>query len=339
VTDNFELIGGLRYSHDKKTADAVTAVDPTSSPLFKVLFQSNELKNQEYSEDKVTYTLTAQYNFTDDLMTYLTYSTGTKSGGFNAAPLAPGVPAEFDAETSDSIELGLKSTLLDGRMTLNVDVYRLNLKDFQDAVVNPNGSGFIVGNAGDRRAQGLELDARYVPFDDFTLGMSLAYLDAEYTKYPDGQCYFGQVPDGSKPNTCDYKGKTPYHSPEWMGSLTADYRHSLGSVVGFVGGDYAYTSEENTLATLDPRANQDSIGLLGARFGVESEDGTWRVTAYGKNLTDESYYTATNGLVFAQGIGAAAPGATPPALYAQANGLVGWYAPPRTYGVEVTYNF
>lgn len=339
VTDNFELIGGLRYSHDNKNADSITTVDPASSTLFKATFKSNALKNQEYSDGTLTYSATARYSFNDDVMMYLTYSTGTKSGGFNAAPLAPGTPTSFDAENSDSIELGLKSTLLDGRMTLNVDVYRLNLDDFQDATVNPNGSGFIVGNAGDRRTQGVELDARFLPFEGFTIGMSLAYLDAEYTRYPDGQCYLGQKPDGSKPNTCDYKGKTPYHSPEWMGSLAADYRHNLGSVVGFVGGDYAYTSEENTLATLDPRSIQDAVGLLGARFGIESEDGSWRVTAYGKNLTDESYYTASTGLILAPFIGAAAPGATPPALYAQANGLVGWYAPPRTYGVEVTYNF
>jgi outer membrane receptor protein involved in Fe transport len=224
-------------------------------------------------------------------------------------------------------------------MTLNVDVYRLNLKDFQDATPVPGGTSFMVGNAGDRRAQGVEMDAQFVPFENFTLGMSLAYLDAEYTDYPNGQCYVGQVPDGTTPGSCNFNGKRPYHSPEWSGSLTADYRHSLGSVVGFVGADYAYTGDKNTVATLDPRGEQDAIGLLGARVGVESEDGTWRVNLYGKNLTDEAYYTATTSLIVAPFIGAAAPGAAPPALYAQANGFVGWYAPPRTYGVELTYSF
>ena len=83
----------------------------------------------------------------------MTYATGNKSGGFSGAITSPGQPIEFDPEESDSIEAGIKSVMLDGRLRLNFDVYRLNLKDFQGSTTNPvTQSGFIVGNAGDRRA-------------------------------------------------------------------------------------------------------------------------------------------------------------------------------------------
>ncbi|MEQ8838870.1 MAG: hypothetical protein RID07_18840, partial [Lacipirellulaceae bacterium] len=35
----------------------------------------------------------------------------------------------------------------------------------------------------------------------------------------------------------------------------------------------------------------DSYGLLGARIGIESNDGKWSASLYGRNLTDE--YQAT----------------------------------------------
>jgi iron complex outermembrane receptor protein len=340
ATDSLHFTAGGRYGYDKKDGSISQTTTPTSSFVFKnLVFPNNEVSNLDYSDGKFTYSLSASYDFNDDVTTYATYGTGWKSGGFNGTGFGPSASLEFKAETSDTIEVGLKSFMLERRLMLNVDVYHMNLHDFQEATINETGTGFIVGNAGDRDANGVELDAQWVPIDALTLTLSGAYLDAEYTKYAAGPCYVGQTPNGSTPGTCNYKGETPAWSPEWTWSLSGDYRQPIGQsgLVGYLQANASYTDEMNTIVTLDPRGVQPSTTLLGARIGVEQADGRWRVSLYGKNLTDETYFNATTNLILQDVISSGSIGPFP--NFAPARGYVGWYAPPRTYGIEATYNF
>ena len=95
-------------------------------------------------------------------------------------------------------------------------------------------------------------------------------------------------------------------------------------------GDLSYTDSKFQESTLDPRSFQPSVTLLGLRAGISSPKG-WRISAYGKNLTDEAYFvqkTLQPLNAFISGGGTA-----------QAQGFVGWYAPPRTYGIEASMKF
>ena len=140
-------------------------------------------------------------------------------------------------------ELGIKSTLLENRLILNADVYLMELKDFQDSVLNPlTGSGFIVANAGDREVKGFEAEAQFRPIRPLALRGSLSYMDAEFTDYPAGQCYAGKTPNGALPGTCDYNGLTPSQSPKWSWSLAAQWDAPLGDtgLDWFAGADVSY---------------------------------------------------------------------------------------------------
>ncbi len=336
VTDDLHLIGGLRFTNDEKDANSRTILTPTTSAIFRALINPGSIRTGlKNSESRWTYSLTAKYDITDDVMAYITYGTGSKSGGFNGTPVNQTIPIQFGAEKSDTIEAGIKSSFLDGRVVFNFDIYRMNVKDIQSATVNPAGSGFVVGNAGDRRSQGFEMDMIVKPTDELTLRGSLAYLDAKYTSYEAGSCPNRNpgIPAGPRPGSCNFTGYRPFHSPPITASLAADYRTPIGTsgLVGFLGGDVTFTDKTNTVETLDPRGVIKGYALLAARIGVEAEDGRWRVSAYGRNLTNHTYYTATtvfvlNSVMSAGGF--AAPG-----------GFVGWYAPPRTYGLEATFKF
>lgn len=332
-TDQIHLIAGLRYSHDKKKADTHQSTTPTSSPTFRASFPTTDKFGLKHSEDRVTYSLTAQYDISDDVMVYATTATGSKSGGFNGSPVGPTIPLEFSAEKSQTTEVGVKSVLFDRRLILNFDVYHMTVKNFQEQSVNPAGTGFIFGNAGNRRANGFELEASLTPAEGLSLQATVGYLDAKFTNYPGGPCYTGQTPNGVRAGTCDYKGLTPQQSPKWSTSFAGSYRRPLGSggLVGFMQGDVSTTSKVFNVATLDPRGLQSSITLVGARVGFEGADGRWTVAAYGKNLTDETYYISTTNLILGSFLSATGN--------ATAVGYVGWYAPPRTYGVEATFKF
>lgn len=334
VTDSFRVVGGLRYSYDKKNAFLDGDVNPTASPAARTVFPVNHLGKVKRNEDKITWSATVQYDVTPDVMLYALAATGYKTGGYNARSSAVGVPVEFDAENSETIEVGMKSLLLDNRLVLNVDAYRMKLKDFQDSILNPlTGSGFIVANAGDRRVQGVEADAEFRPIRELTIKGSLGYMDAEFTDYTAGQCYAGQPANGTSPGTCNYNGKTPSHSPKWTWSLAGQYQRPLAGtgLEIFVNADVSYTSSKFLEPLLDPRGLQDSVTLVGLRVGLTPEKGNWRISAYGKNIFDRDYFAQAtlqplNAFISAGGT-------------AQAQGFVGWYAPPRTYGIEATVKF
>jgi iron complex outermembrane receptor protein len=334
LTDTLRLQGGLRYGKDRKNAFFDNTLNATASAAFKTLFVENHLGKVRRSEDNVTYNVGAQFDLSDTAMVYLTYGTGVKNGGFNARGAAPGVPVEFDEENSSTIELGLKSTWFGRRLVFNADIYRMKLTNFQDAAVNPiTGLGFVVANVGDRRAQGFEAEVTARPTDELTLRGSLGYTDGEYTDYPAGQCNALKTPNGSRAGTCNYNGLTPAQSPKWAGSVAAEYVRALDGTQldGFVNVDASYTGGKYIEPLLDPRGYQPSIWLLGARVGVASQDGRWRLSAYGKNLTNETYYLHAS----AQSLGPLVSGGGTSGVA----GFTAWYAPPRTYGLELTAKF
>lgn len=334
VTETFRLTGGARYSWDKKDSFIASVNSPVGTPQFRSAYPINIVGDVGRDETKFTWSLGAQYELTDNVMAYVLAATGYKTGGFNARAAAPNTPFEFDAETSMNYEAGLKSTLLNGSLVLNVNVYRTTLKDFQDSLLNPvTGTGFIVGNAGERRAQGVEADARWRATRELSFTGSLAYNDAEFTDYTAGQCYTGQTANGTRPGSCNYNGVTPSQNPKWQWSLAFQWNHDLDfkDLALFAQGDVSFTDDQFLTPTLDPRSFEKSYTLFGLRAGVEAQDGRWRLSAYGKNLSDETYYlqTSPHPLGFLMSAGGTAA----------VDSFVGWYGPPRTYGVELQVKF
>jgi iron complex outermembrane receptor protein len=334
VSEDLRLTAGVRYSSDEKDGFLVSRVKPGSSPAFQTVFPNNPVGALSRSETKPNYSLGVQYDLSEDVMVYLMGGTGYKTGGFNARSAAVGTPVEFDAENSDTVEVGFKSVWMAGDLVLNADMYFMNLMDFQDSSLNPlTGTGFIVANAGDRRVEGIEAEMQYYPLDPLSIRASLGLMDARFTDYSAGQCYNGKTANGTKPNTCNYNGLRPAFSPELTWSLAAEWREGFRDTGAdwFVGGDAAYMSHRNLDTTLDPRSLQADYTLLGLRAGFAAKDGAWRLSAYGKNLSDESYFVVAS----AQPISAfVSAGGT-----ASAQGFVGWYGPPRTYGLEASFRF
>jgi len=339
ITDQLRLSGGLRYNYDHKNASVVN-VDTTSgtlaqSTIFRgMLFPELNLPNLRRTEHRLTWQLGGQYDITEGVMGYVTASTGYKTGGYNARAQSPSVPITFDAESAINYEVGVKTSLFGNRLVFNADLYRMLLHDFQDSTLNPlTGSGFIVSNAGNRRVQGVEIDAQARPVDQLSLTAGLTYADATFTDYPKGQCNtYPPAPPATA--TCNYTGLTPAYNPKWRASGTAQWEQPFekwSSIDWFIAGDISYTGAQYLDATLDPRSFQESYTLLGARLGVEAESGLWRVSIWGRNLGNETYYVYD----VPEPLGAFASGGG----NAGASGFAGWYGAPRTFGIEGTFRF
>ena len=255
-------------------------------------------------ESAFTPMVNLQFDATDEMMLYASYTNGFKAGGFDprsnrVGTLGP-VPIgnidpllhfEFEEETADAFELGMKTSLADGRGELNLALYHTKYSDLQ--ISQFDGSvGFNVGNAKDTVVQGLEVDGRWALTDNLTLGYGASYLDFEYKDFKNGNCHSGQVPDGIDQDgddvidTCDYTGKRGVYTPELTFNASLDYSYPITDswdIIGFV--DVQQIDSQQTHVNLDPLGEIDAYTMVGARLGLEAEN--WSVAILGKNLLDE----------------------------------------------------
>ena len=234
-----------------------------------------------------------QYDFSDDVMGYGTYSRGYKGPAYNTFfNLNPTGTNVIEAEIADSYEIGLKNTLFGGSLTLNLAAFYAKYKNFQ--ANNPDlVAGVVVTrftNAGDVSTRGVELDFVWRPAKDLNLVGGLAFTDAQVDafKAPPGAAV---IPAG-----------TPLgFAPRWKGSLGMDYRYRTGGAVDFtLAGNVSTQSSQ--LSLFDASQALRDAGTIGAyslvdlQFGLVEKDDKFRLTFIVKNLFDQSFAAQiTNG--------------------------------------------
>jgi outer membrane receptor protein involved in Fe transport len=236
--------------------------------------------------DYLTWSLTPEYRWSDDLMTWLTVARGGKSGGFNTgfgdAPLRE---REFGDETIDHVEAGTRANLAMGRIRLSASAFRTRYHDYQDAAFIS--AQFSVGNADLVDLKGLEFEGTAVLGSGTNLNLAASYADLTYVLNTTGMCFPGRVPDGSVPGSCDLSGEHPINAPPWV--VNAAVIHSRPTDWGTLYGrlEVSWKDRYNTSSSADPRLKQAShsdLGLrLGATFGNRFEGTLWV-----ENLLDEN---------------------------------------------------
>ena len=322
ASDDLRVNVGARYADEQKDASrdlTIAAID--GSPLagapaviapivygsvFNVRAHSLD---GERSESHVMPSMSVQYDLTDDVMGYASYTEGFKSGGYDARsnnPTSPpatvctalGVPAgcvpatgvgtfEFKEEKSQSYELGLKSRFANDTAEVNVAYFFTDFTNLQvstfDGVL-----GFNVRNAGAAEVQGVELDARWAVLDNLTLRGSVVWTDFEYQNFI-GQCYTGQAPDAPDGINCDYAGKTNQYVPELASNLALDFSMPVGAALRFGSTlELVYSDDYYPQATLDPSTVQDAFAKVNLRLSIGDAAGRWELAVLGRNLTDET---------------------------------------------------
>ena len=294
----------------------------TAWSLLNTYPQENDLERNEYHFDP---SVRLRWDVLDNSMVYLSYSTGYKSGGFNSSgdtanpDGTPGDGTEFEDETAEAWELGIKSTLWDGRTRLSAALFRTELEDQQ--VTSFRGTTFLVNNAASLISQGVELETQIALTDSWEVGGSLAYLDSEYDEYEGAPCTIYQT--AATPGDCtqDLTGERGPNAPEWSATAYANFEHQLGDSMWFrFSLDASYKDEYYLDGDLDPAALQDSWVKLNGRIGLASINDTWEVSLYGRNLTDEETYTFVVDAPLSAGIFGA------------------WPEEPRIVGLQARYN-
>ncbi|MCB1706163.1 MAG: TonB-dependent receptor [Halioglobus sp.] len=330
VTERINIIAGLRYSSDKKEFSWL--IPPTSFSELRpgvpnqVFILPSDLQSAattplqaDESWSKTTGRMVAQYQISDQLMTYLSYSTGYKSGGFDSLEIDTAF-TPIEPEESDMYELGLKGDLIPGRLRTQISLFQLNVDNKQRSVESkPPGQSAAIPKVinGDQTFDGIELTLNWLPTETVELGLVTTYRKqkAEWNPfYNSAGVLTHDKSDGDTANNV---------------TLTADWMPEIPWGLLHVHVDYIY--RENTRYESDSNyfpeyANLpgyfDDEKLLNGRIAWSRDEGDWEVALWGKNLTDEQYITDINNT-------SRSYFGTP---YVQIN-------TPRSYGIEVAYTY
>jgi iron complex outermembrane receptor protein len=299
VGDAFRVLAGLRYTRDRLSVfhsrntrlagpgiAASFPVTPTGTGQPATQFRAKT------SESNVSGKLALQYDLTPDVMTYASYTRGYKGPAYNVFfNLNATGTNVIEPETVNSYEAGLKNSLLDGRLVLNLAVFSAKYKNFQ--ANNPDVvAGVVVTrftNAGSVSTKGAELDLYYQPVRDLTFSGGLAYTRAQVEQF--------RLPPGALPTQVIPSGTPLGYAPKWKGSLSADYRaREVGPVDVWLGASVSGQTKQLAQFSPDPVVRQiatiEGYSITNVTIGVGGNQDEWRVTLLARNLFDKSYAAA-----------------------------------------------
>ena len=262
----------LSYYHGRTSTRAVSGVNPTRTPAAastKVSGSSGRIG--------------PQWDLSKEVSVYATYSRGYKGPAYNAFfNMMPLQELALSPEKSKGWELGLKSTLLENRLRLNIAVFNTKYNDYQanypDVAGGTPVTRFI--NAGDVSIKGYELDIQAKLSRELTLSAAYADTKAVVDQF--------RCPPGA-PNCTIPNGTMLPSAPRQKGVVRGAYRAPVAGYLIEVATDYTWQSETQYELSTSRNTLAPGYGTFNASFSVASVDSGWRVTLVGKNLGDKSY--------------------------------------------------
>jgi iron complex outermembrane receptor protein len=282
ITDRLTLNLGARFTHEEK--DIVFNLDGSQSGGFRIgtldNFRDDRTDNEFNPTVGLTFALTEQANL------YAKYANGFKSGGWNidflnVAQVATGF--DFDTETVDSYEIGIKGATADGRLRYDLAGFYNQFDDFQIFQFVALGGGTSIlqlRNAAKVETIGGEASVSFQVSENLRLNANLGYVDAEFDKFPDGGA-----------GGADLSGNE-LSAPDWTGAFSFDYSMPTPALSGRLDlyGEYSYRGGFFSGADNDPTFQRiDSRNLVNARLTYSHDGGRFAVSGWARNLFDEDF--------------------------------------------------
>lgn len=223
----------------------------------------------------------------DDLMLYVLYSEGFRSGGFSGRWSNEfTLTTPYQPENVSNTEFGLKSEWMDNTLRVNLTVFDLEVKNkqFDASVSDPTsatGQGTVVSNVGIMEASGVELEIVKLLGENFTLDVNIGTLDAEYTDFTANVLGTGLQ---------DYTYLSPLRAPDLTYTFGLNYDAPLGQGTLFARAS-AHFIDEHEMSQINSTyvANDETQTLvdLSLTYSLGETD----FSVYGKNLTGEEGFT------------------------------------------------
>jgi iron complex outermembrane recepter protein len=265
-TDRFDIQIGGRSSWNEQSS-----ISRWTGPLAPAFFpgppQAGDSKDNPF-----TYLVTPRFKVYDDLMVYARFASGYRPGGPNTA-CTGSVPCEFDADTTENYELGVKGSFFDRKLSLDASVYYIDWQDVQMQLVDVVG---FFDNAGKARSRGVELALETRPLEGLTISGWVAWNDAELTEVPTTSLVVAAPGD-----------QLPYTSPV-SGNLSLEQEFALtDSISGFAGFSASYVDDRKGAFRAGSPIRQDFSNYTQLDLHAGARFDTWTVNAFVNNVTDK----------------------------------------------------
>jgi len=312
ITPRWKIDAGFRYTIDQKNlvySQLETSLVGGPYGLVCGILECIPYANPHLDEHVPTGDISLTYKIDDNQSTYVKFSRGYKAGGFNAylntAPFNPATDFTFQPEYLNNYELGYKSSLWNGFLTINGDVFYDDYTNKQEVIETIVPPSLGVANAASATIYGAEFESDIHPVDGLTLSGTLGYLQTRYGTFKDG--------------SANYAGNSLPSAPQLQATLAGQYEHDIPGWDGWAGmirvegihQSHSFTDPENTIGLYNSPAS-----YLNGRVGVEN--GMFGFYLWGNNLTGTYHLSGgLNELV----------------AFARAVNM------PTTYGGEVTFKF
>jgi len=311
-TDTLTLNAGIRYSREEKDLN-ITLLTPCSGPGFSGCSTDKTDLGEEWSNTSPRVAL--EYRPNDELMFWGSWTRGFRSGNYNARAPSIAAVGPADPEQADQIEIGMKGDFADGRLRANITGFFTVYDEIQrttngeDALGNPLQ---LLRNAAEAEIPGIEAELTWLPTDRLMLMAGIGWIDPEFKEFTG--LNLGAPTD--QENEALAKELEFERVPDFEYTLTGEYRVPMSDRGDLIfRGQYAWRDGFYTDVTNNELRAIDDYGILDA--SVRFENDKWRVSLWGRNLTEENYADIISAAFNYQRFGGQA----------------------RTYGVEVGYRF
>ena len=285
IDDRNRLSAEIRYTEEDQFLERTVMIFFIPNFPTSVTSAASEFS---YTTPRVTY----EYAWNDDTLLYASAARGVKSGGTNGAAFADTPYADYLEESNWTYEVGIKTTILDGRGVLNATVYSVDWTDLQIPAPPDLQIGTAIVNAAGATSTGIEIDTTINLTDNFTIRGAATWLNPEFDSgtvdaaisplcgdravIPPTVACSTEVGGQQLPRTSDfqiYVGAT-YTWPRVIGDFDAYVRVDTSHQAG------KYSLSLN-------QQDQGDINLTNLRIGLESE--RYEIALWAENVFDEEY--------------------------------------------------
>ena len=305
--DTTLTLGG-RFTYERRTLDGRVVLNRYNGTSISL----PPYAPQPLTIRKPTWRIALDHQFTPDILGYVSYNRGIKSGGFNI--LNPANPA-YLPERLDAYEAGFKTELFDRRLRLNVGGFYYDYSNLQ--VTQFVGVSQTIVNGAKARLYGADVDFNARITSELSLNGGLELLHARFTSYPNAVGSIPKAAGGATLIAVDASGNRIPQSQKFAGTLSVDYEKpvSFGALHANVTANHngSYKFEADNFLT------QRAYTLLNASLTWRSRNDHYSLSVWGRNLLDR--IVLNNGTSQAVGY---------PVSYGQ---------PPRTYGVTARLTY
>ena len=343
LSNDVKISGGVRYTKSNNDFNGCTSDpgDGSSSAIFGPFWNSFRfqfglplnppianggcltanaaltpgLVVDSLNESNVSWRVGTEWTPRERTLLYANISKGYKAGGFPS--LGATAASQYQPAVQESVvayEAGFKTTTADGKLHVDGALFFYDYQDKQilGRVLDPLfGPLLQMINVPKSRVTGAELQASWFPVEGLSITAGLSYIDSKVLDN-----FVNYKPDGVLANL---GGEAFPNTPKFQVVSDVNYRWPVsGSLFGFVGGGVTHQDKTNSQLGELPLLNVKAYSLVDVRAGFESQNGTWRLSAWGRNVGDAYYWTAAN---------------------RNLDTVVRFAGRPATYGMSFSYRF